>query len=124
MLYSAVCLAAAAIGAVFMKKAKMDAVYSNTVLILLLFTLVAAVSLSQNYTQSLIPEANDGIGIANVAAYWIIGEGNWSPARFKQFFERSLYVSLFLVVLYPLLLSIEKRASKNGQTTSPSENGK
>lgn len=123
MLYSAVCLVAATIWAVIMKKAKTDAVYANTVLILLLSALIAAVSLSQNYTQSLIPEANDGIGIANQVAYWIIGEGNWSPVRFKHFFETSLYISLFLVVLYPLILLIEKRAQKNGRNTSSSESG-
>ncbi|SEG43462.1 hypothetical protein [Paenibacillus sp. UNC499MF] len=117
MLYSVVCLIAATIWAVVMKKAKVNAVYSNTVLMLLFCALVAAIGLSQNYTQSLIPEATDGIGIANDVAYWIIGEGNWSTARFKSFFEMSLYVSLFLVVLYPLLLLIEKRTAKNGVTS-------
>ncbi|MBV6715042.1 hypothetical protein [Paenibacillus chitinolyticus] len=69
MLYSAVCLIVATIRAVVMKKAKADAVYSNDVLIPLLCARITTTSLSQNYTQSLFPEANDGTGRATETVY-------------------------------------------------------
>jgi hypothetical protein len=70
-------------------------------------SILSVVSLAQNYTVSLIPEANDGIGISNKMAYWIIGEGSWSQEMFKNMFELSLYISLFLIVVYPIVVVIE-----------------
>lgn len=48
--------------------------FSTAILPLLLFSITANVALAQNYAQSLIPGANDGIGISNLLAYFLIGE--------------------------------------------------
>lgn len=75
-------------------------------------SIFGAVSLGQNYTQSLIPEANDGIGISNEIAYWIIGEDGWTQEMFRNAFELSLYVALILIVMYPIILVIETKFSR------------
>ncbi|WP_243503550.1 hypothetical protein [Cytobacillus oceanisediminis] len=74
---------------------------------------LAAISLAQNYTQSLIPEANDGISISNVMAYWIIGEPRWSQEIFKNFFNKSIYITLILIVSYPITLMLESTLGRN-----------
>jgi hypothetical protein len=68
--------------------------------------LLAAACLAQNYTQSLISEANDGIGISNQVAYWIIGED-------RRTFEQSVYFTLFIFLAYPLVLMVESKLIKN-----------
>ncbi|MBT2636651.1 hypothetical protein J7E37_01780 [Bacillus sp. ISL-39] len=78
-------------------------------------SILAAVSLSQNYTQSLISEANDGIGISNKMAYWIIGEDGWSQEMFKYVFELSIHISIILIASYPIVLMLE---SKLGRKTA------
>jgi hypothetical protein len=69
-------------------------------------SLLAVACLAQNYTHSLIPEANDGIGISNQVAYWIIGEDGWSQAKFRESFERSVYFTFLLLAAYPLFIII------------------
>ena len=59
---------------VIQKKLKL----STALLPFVLFSILANVALSQNYTHSLIPEANDGIGISNFLAYFLIGEVRWT----------------------------------------------
>lgn len=81
--------------------------------IAIILSILGAVSLGQNYTQSLIPEANDGIGISNKLALWIIGEDGWSQEMFRSMFELSLYVSLILIVAYPIVLVAETKLAKN-----------
>lgn len=72
-------------------------------------SILAAISLGQNYTQSLIPEANDGMGISNHLAYWIIGEDGWSKELFRASFEQSLYITLLLIIAYPIVLIAETK---------------
>lgn len=86
--------------------------YTKGVGLAIAFSLLAAISLAQNYTQSLIPEANDGMGISNQLAYWIIGEDGWSQEMFKKSFERSTYISLLLMAAYPIVLLIESKTRR------------
>ena len=51
---------------------------STALLPFVLFSILVNVALSQNYTHSLIAEANDGIGISNFLAYFLIGEDRWT----------------------------------------------
>jgi uncharacterized membrane protein len=81
--------------------------YSKGVLLALLITVVAAVCLAENYATSLIPEANDGIGLSNPMAYWIIGEDGWSRESFKAWYVKSVYLTLLLIVAYPVVLTLE-----------------
>ncbi|MVO99741.1 hypothetical protein EDM21_09390 [Paenibacillus sp. N10] len=75
---------------------------------LIICSLLSNISLSQNYMKSLIPEANDGIGISNRISYWIIGEGNWSQERFKMLYEQSVLITIILLLTYVFTLVFEK----------------
>ncbi|MDX5476664.1 MAG: hypothetical protein LPK00_14110 [Bacillaceae bacterium] len=85
---------------------------SKVVGIAIAFSIVATISLGQNYTQSLIPEANDGMSISNKLAYLIIGEDGWSQEVFRYVFDFSLYVSLILILVYPIVLVIESKLAR------------
>ena len=82
--------------------------FSSSILILLLFSIIANVALAQNYTQSLIPEANDGMGISNQLAYLIIGEDPWSHELFQSTYNESTIISIVLLIVYLLTLVFEK----------------
>ncbi|MCL6571378.1 MAG: hypothetical protein K6T88_06780 [Bacillus sp. (in: Bacteria)] len=109
MLFISICVILVLISIVLIKKAGIINAYSKGILIATALSIIVAISLSQNYTQSLIPEANDGVGLSNKIAYWIIGEQGWSIDRFKTFFENSTYLALFLTLVYPLVLLIESK---------------
>lgn len=72
----------------------------NALLSLVLFSLIVSISLGVNYVASSIPSINDGIGIHNFLAYWIIGENNWSIGLFKSYFDYSLITSIILLIVY------------------------
>jgi hypothetical protein len=82
--------------------------FSTALLPLLLFSILANVALAQNYTQSLIAEANDGLGISNKLAYVLIGENRWSQELFQSSYNFSTNVSLVLLLTYSLILISEK----------------
>lgn len=86
--------------------------FSKGIGIAIALSILGAGSLGQNYTQSLIPEANDGLGISNAIAYWIIGEDGWSQEMFRNAFELSLYISLILIVIYPIVTVIETKLQR------------
>lgn len=82
--------------------------FSSSILLLLLFTIITNVALAQNYTHSLIPEANDGLGISNLLAYMIIGEDRWSQELFKSTYNISTILSIVLLIVYLITLILEK----------------
>ncbi len=82
--------------------------FSSSILILLIFSIITNVALAQNYTQSLIPEANDGLSISNRLAYMIIGEDRWSHELFESTYNTSTILSIVLIVVYLLTLIVEK----------------
>lgn len=86
--------------------------FTKGVGIAIALSILGVASLGQNYTQSLIPEATDGLGISNKIAYWIIGEDGWSQEVFKNMFEISLIVSLILIVTYPIVTVIETKLER------------
>lgn len=81
--------------------------FSTALLPLLLFSIVANVALGQNYTQSLIPEANDGMGISNILAYFLIGDDRWSHELFLSRYEISTNITIVLLIVYSLILILE-----------------
>lgn len=81
---------------------------SKALMPLILISLISTISLGVNYVASAVPSLNDGIGINNFLAYWIIGEDNWSIQVFKDFFNNSVYISLFLTFIYSLLALTKK----------------
>ncbi|MED4569514.1 hypothetical protein [Brevibacillus agri] len=93
----------------FLKRIRARNYYSAVTLVLLFASVLSTVCLAQNYTESLIPAANDGIAISNSLAYWIIGEDRWSRELFKSYFDGSVYVSLLLLLLYLGCVIQEKR---------------
>lgn len=81
--------------------------YSTALLPFMLFSILVNVALAQNYTQSLIAGANDGIGASNILASFLIPEDNWSQELFHSFYEGSMIISLILLLLYLLSLLLE-----------------
>jgi hypothetical protein len=87
-------------------------VYSKGIMFCIGLSLLATICLAQNYTQSLILEVNDGLSISNRIAWWIIGEDGWSIELFRNSFEQSMYVSLYLIIFYPFVLFGESKFRK------------
>lgn len=81
--------------------------------LLLILSIIANISLAQNYTQSLIPGANDGIGISNLLASWIITDSgwgkSWSIELFKKAYDTSMGVSLGVLLLFVASIVVESR---------------
>ncbi len=112
MLFLTVAVLIVAITMIIFYKAGVPRPFSKGIAMAAALSLVALVCLAQNVTQGMIPEANDGIGISNPVAYWIIGEGEWSIERFRARFEQSIFVSLSLIILYPLAVLAETRFAR------------
>lgn len=106
------CLIFIGVSIIVLRKTGVLYSYSKGIAIAVGLSLLALVCLAQNYTQSLIPEVNDGIGISNQVAYWIIGEDRWSIDLFRKSFEQSIYFTLFLLVIYPLVHVVELKLIK------------
>jgi len=81
---------------------------SKALIPLILFALISTICLGINYTASAVPALNDGIGIHNFLAYWIIGDDHWSTRLFKEYFDSSVYTTLFLTFLYSVLALVKK----------------
>lgn len=92
---------------VFIAKKKMR--ISQALLPMMAFTIVLSVALGQNYTMSLIPEVNDGIGISNFLAAFLLPEEGWSTEMFLSQFELYLSASIVLIVLYAVVVIIENK---------------
>jgi hypothetical protein len=112
MLFIFLCLIIIIVSLVFFRKYAILNPFSKGIALAIALSIVAVVCLAQNYTQSLIPEANDGIGISNQVAYWIIGEDGWSKESFRVFFENSVYFTLFLIITYPVVLIFESKLKR------------
>jgi hypothetical protein len=107
-----ICLALLVVFISLFKKAGLDNPFSKGLALGTALSFLVTISLAQNYTQSLIPEANDGIGISNKIAYWIIGEDGWSHGLFENVFNYSMYTSLFMLLIYPIVLLLETRITR------------
>ena len=107
------CLIFVAVSAIILRKIGAMHPYSIGIALAIGLSLLAVICLAQNYTQSLIPEANDGIGVSNPVAYLIIGEDGWSKDLFRKSFEQSIYFNLFLFIAYPLVLMVDSKFKKN-----------
>lgn len=112
MIYIFGCLVITICSILIFKNLGIHNAFSKGIGIAIALSVLGTISLSQNYTQSLIPEVNDGIGISNQIAYWIIGEGRWSLEMFQTMFELSLYITLFLIMVYPIVLVTESKLVK------------
>ncbi|MCM3631860.1 hypothetical protein [Paenibacillus camelliae] len=116
MLYMLISFIFIVISIFTMRKAGISSPYSKAFALAIALSIVAVVCLAQNYTQNLIPEVNDGIAIANQVAYSIIGEKGWSQQRFRDIFENSTYLTLLLIVVFPVVHIVESTMQK--KTTS------
>lgn len=93
---------------ILQKKLGYKFMLSKELLPLIFISVISIICLGVNYVASAIPSLNDGICIDNFLAYWIIGEDNWSVSLFKRYFNNSIYVALFLILLYSILRLVEK----------------
>ena len=64
-------------------------------------------SLGLNHTVSLISEANDGIGISNFLAKFLLPAEGWTKELFLSKFELYLVISLVLIILYFIFVLVE-----------------
>lgn len=97
------------IAGVFILKRKMK--MSKAVIPMIAFTILSSVALGQNYTVSLIPEANDGIGISNFLAAFLLPEDGWTKELFLSKFELYLGISILLILLYFILVIVDEKKS-------------
>lgn len=98
---------------ILLRKAGVSYPLSRILLLSLIFSVLATACLGQNYTQSLIPGIEDGIGVSNTLAYFIMGDDGWSHETFKSYFDGFLTTSFILIALYIIALLWE--SSKNKQ---------
>lgn len=88
---------------------KRQGTVSRPIFILLLFSIITSISLAENYISSLIPQINDGIGVSNDLAKWIITDDvRWTHELFKQYYISSVNISLLLLVIYSVVVLFEK----------------
>lgn len=92
---------------IILYKKKIRFSFSIVLLVLLGISLVSSICLAQNYTQSLVPGINDGIGVSNSLAHLIIGERQWSTQLFRSYFDVSVYITLIILLLLTASVIIE-----------------
>lgn len=91
----------------FISKGKMT--MSQAVIPMIAFAILSSVALGQNYTVSLIPEANDGIAISNFLAQFLLPGDYWTKEMFLSRFELYLGISIALILLYFIFVVVESR---------------
>lgn len=94
------------IAGVFISKKKMK--MSQATIPLIAFAILSSVALGQNYTASLISEANDGIGISNFLAKFLLPDDQWTKEMFLSRFELYLSISIVLIILYFIIVIVER----------------
>ncbi|MFC3771693.1 hypothetical protein [Paenibacillus sp. GCM10012303] len=72
-------------------------------------------SKAQNHMNNQVPGAQDGIGITNPVAYWIIGEDRWSIEKFRMALVHSVFLTLLLIAAYP---AVHWREAHDSETES------
>ena len=94
------------IAGVFISKKKMK--MSQAVIPMITFAILSSAALGQNYTASLISEANDGIGISNFLAKFLLPDDYWAKEMFLSRFELYLGISIALILLYFIFVIVER----------------
>lgn len=95
---------------VFIAKKKMK--MSQALLPMMAFAIVSSVALGQNYLMAIIPEMNDGIGISNFLAEFLLPGDGWSKEMFFRHFEMYLSCSVVLIFLYTVVVFVENLTRK------------
>lgn len=98
------------IAGIFISKRKMK--MSQAVIPMIAFAILSSVALGQNYINSLIPEVNDGIGISNFLAAFLLPEDFWTKEMFLSKFELYLGISIAFILLYFSIVVVENLKSK------------
>ncbi len=111
MIFLSICIIFVTIAIVVLRKAGVLYPFSKGFAMATGISLLTVACLAQNYTQSLIPVANDGIAISNQIAYWIIGEDGWSHDLFLNTFKLSIFFTGIIIILYPVILVAESKFS-------------
>jgi hypothetical protein len=109
MLYLLGCFIFFVISVLFMKWCRVENVFSKGIGLLLVFSLLANISLAENLSANLQPEKNDGYSISQGIATWILGDDGGVFSDFENAYRTSIKFTLFFLVLYVLVLGIEAR---------------
>ena len=96
----------AIIALLFISKKKMKV--SQAVIPMIAFSILSSIALGQNYTVSLIPKANDGIGISNFLAKFLLPDNYWTKEMFLSRFDLYLGISIVLILLYFIFVVVER----------------
>jgi len=99
------------IAGVFIVKKKMR--MSQALIPMIAFSILSSVALGQNYTQSLISEVNDGIGISNFLARFLLPDDYWTQEMFLTRFELFIGISLGLILLYFIFGVLPTKSEKH-----------
>ncbi len=81
---------------------------SQAVIPMIAFAILSSAALGQNYTVSLIPEANDGIGVSNFLASFLLPADGWTTEIFLSKFESYLMISIALILIYFIMVIVER----------------
>lgn len=100
MLYVIGCLLILSALAAIFKTAAVPSAWSKTALLAVIMSVVANVALVDTVAYNAYPELNDGIGIPNSIAYWIIGEDRWSIERFQAVLNLSVWCTIAAALLF------------------------
>ena len=95
-----------------MNKSNVINPFSKGILLGIVLSLLANLSLAENVANNLQPEKNDGYSIRNGIARWILGDDGGALADFKSAFATSINFTLLFLVLFVVVVVIETRTNK------------
>ena len=96
-----------------MNKANVINPFSKGILLGIVLSLLANISLAENVANNLQPEINDGYSIRSGIARWILGDDGGVLTDFKSAFTTSINFTLLFLVLFVVVIVIETRTNKN-----------
>lgn len=75
----------------------------NSILPLMIFSILVTFDLGINYLAGAILSLNDGIAIHGLLSRLIIGEDGWSVDLFKNYYRASFFISCSLTFIFAII---------------------
>ena len=86
---------------------------SQAILPMIFFTIICAISLGQNYTVSLMASVavleEEEYQVSNFLAKFLLPNEGFTYGLFKYYFHTYLWLSLVFVIVYFILILVEKK---------------
>ncbi|SFS72616.1 hypothetical protein SAMN04488601_102248 [Paenibacillus sp. 453mf] len=110
MIYILLCILLSISSLYLFKKVGFKYYLSLTFCLLTLLSLLANISLSQNYSQNLRPDLQDGgYTIGSSIARLILPDDRWSLEMFHTYFNVSLMLTFILIIFIVVCLLVERK---------------